>query len=169
MVGEGLPTLRGCRRETNYFPQQHASMLFTAHNELFERLSLVERIQNVVPSRPAPHPFTSRPPACRYFSQLYEGTPLNIFALRIFPSPMTSTPRFPLHPSAPGGGRKMAAVTPPGQRSYLKIISFRHPARMMSMVISLLRRSSPLSWRKFDGWRKYRYSMASEQFFVAVV
>lgn len=28
--------LRGCRRETNYFPQQHASMLFTAHNELFE-------------------------------------------------------------------------------------------------------------------------------------
>ena len=33
-------TLRGCRRETNYFPQQHASMLFTAHNELFERLRL---------------------------------------------------------------------------------------------------------------------------------
>lgn len=40
----------GCRRETNYFPRQHASMLFTAHNELFQ-LS-VERIQNVVPSPP---------------------------------------------------------------------------------------------------------------------
>ena len=66
----------GCRRETNYFPRQHASMLFTAHNELFE-LS-VERIQNVVPS-----PRSLQSP-CRYFSQLYDETPL-----RISPSPMT--------------------------------------------------------------------------------
>ena len=55
--------------------------------------------------------------ACRYFSQLYEGTPLNIFALRIFPSPMTSatTPRLPrcIFPSrrCPLGGKKLVAVT----------------------------------------------------------
>ena len=40
-------------------------------------------------------PLYGRSLACRYFSQHYEGTPLNIFALRIFPSPMTSTLRLP--------------------------------------------------------------------------
>ena len=46
-------TLRDCRRETNYFPQQHASMLFTAHNELFERLRSY-REYKMSPPPPAP-------------------------------------------------------------------------------------------------------------------
>lgn len=48
--------------------------------------SSVERIQNVLPSTPTPRSLQRR-----YFSQLYDETPLNIFALRISsPSPMTS-------------------------------------------------------------------------------
>lgn len=52
-----------CRRETNYFPRQHASMLFTAHNELFE-LSL--RRENTK-CRTLPSSRSLQPP-CRYFS-----------------------------------------------------------------------------------------------------
>lgn len=86
---EGLLTLRGCRRETNYFPQQHASMLFTSHNELFDRISrslifcLHRRIQNIISL------FMDAPQACRYFPWVYQETRPNIPSDGIFPTPIT--------------------------------------------------------------------------------
>ena len=50
-------TFRDCRRETNYFPQQHASMLFTAHNELFERLRSYREYKMSPPLPPPPPRF----------------------------------------------------------------------------------------------------------------
>lgn len=42
---------------------------------------------------PTPSSLYCRSPACRYFSQLYEVTPLNIFTQRIFTSPVTPSSR----------------------------------------------------------------------------